>query len=345
VQVTDAEGKVQQVRAARVIIATGSVDGRIPVPGLDLPGVINSEQTLELAELPNSIAIIGGGVEGIEFASLFNALGCKVTVVEMMPTILPMIDDEVARRLHQLLRMSGVNVVVDARARGIAEAADGLKVSFETKKGAEEVVAERVLVAVGRRPNGAGVAPPELGLALNRSAVVVDDRLQTNLPGVYAIGDVTGRIMVAHVASYDGEVAVENALGHHRTADYRSVPNCVFAIPEVATVGLSEKQARETGMAVKITKFPLSASGRASTMGQTNGLVKMICEEGTGKLLGLHVLGPHASDIIAEAALAIRHGLTAADIADTIHSHPTLPEMIHEAALAQSAGAIHFMRM
>jgi len=344
IEVAGTEG-TQQVEAARVVIATGALDGRIPVPGLASPGVINSEQALELEEVPRSIAIIGGGVEGIEFACLFNALGCKVSVVEMMPAILPLIDDELARRLHQILRVSGVNVVVDARAKGVTETAEGLSVAFETKKGAEEVVAERVLLAVGRRPNTAGLAAEELGLALNRGAVVVNERLETNLPGVYAIGDVTGRIMVAHVASYEGEVAVENALGRPRLADYRAVPNCVFTIPEIGTVGLSEKQARESGMAIKVTKFPLGASGRAATMGETNGLVKMVCEEGSGRLLGLHVLGPHASDIIAEGALAIRHGMTAEDVAQTIHSHPTLPETIHEAALGQLTGAIHTMRM
>lgn len=338
-------GGTQQVRAARVVIATGALDGRIPIPGLDLPGVMNSEQALEMEEVPRSITIIGGGVEGIEFACLFNALGSKVTVVEMMPAILPMLDDELARRMHQVLRTSGVSVVVDARARGVTQTGEGLSISFETKKGVEEIAAERVLLAVGRRPNTTGLMAEDVGLAVNRSAVLVNERLETNLPGVYAIGDVTGRIMVAHVAAYDGEVAVENALGRPRLADYRSVPNCVFAIPEIATVGWSEKQARESGIAIRVTKFPLGASGRAATMGEGNGLVKMVCEDGTGRLLGLHILGPHASDIIAEGALAIRLGMTAEDLAHTIHSHPTLPETVHEAALGQLTGAIHTMRV
>ncbi len=201
------------------------------------------------------------------------------------------------------------------------------------------------MMATGNEPHTEGLGLENGGVALKKDAIAGNEYLETSVKGIYAIGDATGGSMLAHVASYQGEIAVENAMGHRRKADYRSVPNCVFSSPEIAAVGMTEEETRSAGIPYKVSRFPFSASSRALTLGRTVGLVKYVCEEGTGKVLGMHIMGPHASDIIAEAALAIQMGATARDIAETIHAHPTLPESIREAALAQFEGAIHFRRV
>ena len=202
-----------------------------------------------------------------------------------------------------------------------------------------------VLMATGREPYTAGLKLETINIAMKGKSVVVNEKLETSVKGIYAIGDVLGENMMAHVASYEGEIAAENALGGSRNADYRAVPTCVFTIPEVAGVGLTEAKAKEKGIHYKASKFPFLVCGRAVAMGETGGLVKLICEADTGKLLGMHVFGPHASDLIAEGVLALQMGATAADIAHTIHAHPTLPEAVMEAAMGQLHGAIHFQRM
>ncbi|MBI4215861.1 MAG: dihydrolipoyl dehydrogenase [Chloroflexi bacterium] len=335
----------QELKTKKVVLATGSVPARIPVPGLDLPGVVTSDDILNLTELPKSLVIIGGGVIGMEFASIFGALGTKITVVEMLPAILPPCDEELARRYHQMARSQGIDINVSAKVKGVRQGQDSLEVVFDTAKGESVAPAQMVLVAVGRSPYTEGLGLAEVGVTMNRRAIAANEHLETNLPGVYAIGDAIGGIMLAHVASHEGEVAVENALGRRRKADYSAVPGCIFTNPEIADVGLSEKEAKDKGIPHKVSKFPFSASGRAQTMGEAQGLVKMICEEGSGKVLGVHILGPRATDLIAEAALAVRLGVTAKDLAHTIHAHPTLPETVMEAAMAQLDGAIHVRRM
>ena len=333
----------QEISGRKVVLAPGSVPARIPIPGLDLPGVVTSDGILDITEIPKSLAIIGGGVIGIEFASLFASLGSKVYVVEMLPAILPPVDEELARRFSQVLRGQGVEVNTAAKVKEIVKAGDGLAVNFDTAKGPQSVNVEMVLVAVGRSPYTEGLGLAEAGITMNRRAIAVNDKMETNLEGVYAIGDATGGIMLAHVASYQGDIAVENALGREpRQASYRLVPNCIFCIPEIAAVGLTEKQAQEQGLPLKVSKFPFAALGRAQTMGETTGLVKLLCHADTGEILGAHILGPRATDIIAELGLAMKMGATAKDLAHTIHAHPTFPEAIYEAALGQFEGSLHY---
>lgn len=335
----------QEVKARKLVIATGSVPARVPIPGLDLPGVVTSDELLEIKEIPESLVIIGAGVIGMEFACIFAALGTKVTVIEMLPQILPPVDEEIARRFSQVLRGQGIQVHVSSRVKEIAASEAGPRVLFEGVKGEQAIEAAMVLVAVGRAPYTEGLGLAELGVAMDRRAVAVNDYLETNVPDVYAIGDVTGRIMLAHVASYQGELAVENALGQRHAADYRAVPNCIFTIPEIAGAGMTEREAKEQGIPYQVSRFPFSALGRAQTMGETTGTVKIICESPSGKVLGMHIMGPHATDLIAEGCLAIQLGATAKDIAHTIHAHPTLPEAVREAALGQLDGALHLRKM
>jgi dihydrolipoamide dehydrogenase len=333
----------QELRARTIIIATGSVPAMPPVPGLGLPGVVTSNEIVTLEEPPENLVIVGGGVIGVEFGSIFNALGTKVTIIEMLPSILTTVDEELARRLHQLLRREGVDVHTKSPLKEIRQAAGGLEVIYEGPNGESAVPASLVLVSTGRKPLTEGLNLERVGVKTEKGAIVVDEHLATSVPGIYAVGDVTGAYMLAHVASHEGEVAVEHALGRDSSVDYRAVPNCVFTMPEVAGVGLMEQEARAQGIAYKKSRFPFSASGRALAMGQTMGLVKMICDQETGRVLGLHIMGPHATDLIAEGALAIQSGATAENIARTIHAHPTLPEAVREAALGQGEGPIHAM--
>lgn len=305
--------------------------------------MLTSDDALKIDELPSSLVIVGGGVIGIEFASIFSSLGTKVTVLEMLPDILPPVDRELSRRLLWLLRRNGVDIRINSLVKRIEPKEKGLSVKFESKRGKGEIDAEKVLVAAGRIPYTEGLNLEDIGIRVESGAVSVDERMETSVPGIYAIGDVTGGVMLAHVASHQGRVAVENALGYERRMDYRAVPNCVFSFPEIASVGLTEQEAKGLGVSYKVSRFPLSASGRALTLGETIGLVKMICEEETGKVLGLHIMGPYASELIAEGALAIRLGATAREISETIHAHPTLSEAIMEAAMGQLEGAIHLL--
>lgn len=336
----------QEIAAKNIIIATGSVSARVPVPGLDLPRVLTSDDILELTEMPQSLAVIGGGVIGMEFASIFNFLGTEVTVIEMLPNILPPVDDEIARRFRMIARRQGITINVGSPVRDVREGEKGLRVFFgPPDREPQSIEAEKVLLAVGRSPYTEGLGLAELGIAMNRRAVAVNDRLETNVEGVYAIGDVIGGIMLAHVASYEGEVAVENALGRNRAADYRVVPGCIFTSPEIATVGMMEQEVREAGINYKVSRFPFSALGRAQALGETEGTVKMICEAETSQVLGVHILGPHATDLIGEAAAVMHAKGTAQDIVHTIHAHPTLPEAMLEAAMGQFEGSLHVRRV
>jgi dihydrolipoamide dehydrogenase len=341
VQIRD--GSREFVEARNVIIATGSEVAMPPVPGLGLPGVVTSKEMLSLEEAPQDLVIVGGGVVGVEFASIFNALGTKVTIVEMLPSILSTVDEELVRRLTQLLSRQGVDIHTNSPLSEVRQGSKGLEVVFQRPQGQAMVSADVVLIATGRAPYTGGLGLDAVGIELHKGAIVVDEYMATNVRGVYAVGDVTGGYMLAHVASYQGEIAVEHALGGRRAADYKAVPNCVFTTPEIAGVGLTEQEVKERGIAYNKSRFPFTASGRALAMGHTTGLVKMLCERDTGKVLGLHIMGPHASDLVAEGAVAIQLGATAADLAHTIHAHPTLSEAVMEAAMGQAEGPIHAM--
>lgn len=352
------DGSRIELETRHVVIATGSVPARPPIAGLDLPGVLTSDQLLALPgvapqgdatplrDLPRRLVIIGGGVIGIEFATLFSALGAQVTVLEMLPRILLPVEVELARRYRSLLKKQGIELVVEARVEEIAPAERGLMVYYQADQQRQAVRADLVLNATGRVPFSEGLGLDELGVIRERGRVQVDERMATNVPGLYAVGDVTGKSMLAHVASRQGEVAAEVIAGHDSRMEYRAVPYVVYSLPEIAGVGLTSQEAKEQGIEVEVGVFPFSANGRALTLGETEGQVRVLCEPGGGRVLGVHMMGPGVSDLIAEATLAIQHGITAREMATTIHAHPTLSEAVAEAARAAAWGeAIHFMKL
>src|SRR6266849_5659638 len=329
-----------KLHAKDIVIATGSAVARIPLPGAEL--TIDSDQILELKAVPRRLAVIGGGVVGMEFAAMFAALGAKVTVLEMLPQVLPMVDADLVAVYTKHLAKQGGEIHTDSKVSEVVKKNGALQVRFSTGGEGGAVDADQVLLAVGRVPYTQGLDAEKAGVKLERGRVVVDDHLRTTADGVWAIGDVIGGIMLAHVASYEGVCAVENIAGHaDRIPDYHAAPNCIYTDPEIAHVGLGEKEAKEKGIAVKVGKFPFAAAGRALTLGQTEGFVKVVADAETGRLLGAHIIGPRATDLIAEAALAVQNGLTLEQLDLTIHAHPTLPESLMEAALAAQGRAIH----
>src|SRR5438477_998675 len=329
-----------QLQAKNIIIATGSAVARIPLPGAEL--TIDSDQILELKEAPRRLAVIGRGVVGMEFAAMCAALGSKVTVLEMLPQVLSMVDADLVTVYAKHLAKLGGEIHTNSKVSEVVKRNGGVQVHFSTGGEGGSVDADQVLLAVGRVPYTQGLEAEKAGVELERGRVVVDDHLRTTADGVWAIGDVIGGIMLAHVASYEGVCAVENIAGHaDRVPDYHAAPNCIYTDPEIAHVGLGENEAKEKGIAVKIGRFPFAAAGRALTLGQTEGFVKVVADAGSGKLLGAHIIGPRATDLIAEATLAIQNGLTLEQIDLTIHAHPTLPESFMEAALAAQGRAIH----
>ncbi len=330
----------ERLQAKDIVIATGSAIARIPLKGAEL--TIDSDQILELREVPKRLAVIGGGVVGMEFAAMFAALGSKVTVLEMLPQVLPMVDADLVAAYAKHLASLGGEIHTDSKVAEVVKNKGALQVRFSTGAEGGAVDADQVLLAVGRAPFTEGLDAEKAGVKLERGRVVVDAQLRTTAQGVWAIGDVIGGIMLAHIASYEGVCAVENIAGHaNRIPDYHAAPNCIYTEPEIAHVGLGEKEAREKGIEVKIGRFPFAASGRALTLGQSEGFVKVVADASSGKLLGAHIIGPRATDLIAEAALAVQNGLTLEQIDLTIHAHPTLPESLMEAALAAQGRAIH----
>src|SRR5256714_3406505 len=329
-----------RLQAKDIVIATGSAVARIPLPGAEL--TIDSDQVLELKEVPRRLAVIGGGVVGMEFAAMFAALGSKVTVLEMLPQVLAMVDADLVAVYSKHLSKVGGEIHTDSKVSEVVKRNGALQVRFSTGGEGGAVDADQVLLAVGRTPYTQGLDAEKAGVKLDRGRVVVDDHLRTSADGVWAIGDVIGGIMLAPVAPSEAVCAVETIAGHgDRVPDYHAAPNCVYTDPEIAHVGLGEQEAKDKGIAVKVGKFPFAAAGRALTLGQTEGFVKVIADAESGKLLGAHIIGPRATDLIAEATLAIQNGLTLEQIDLTIHAHPTLPEALMEAALAAHGRAIH----
>lgn len=344
VSVRAADGQEQTLAAPHVLLATGSLPARPPIPGIDGERVIDSDEALALEAAPASVLVIGGGAVGAEWANVFHAFGSQVTLAEMLPTLLPLEDADMGRMLGRSFSRRGITVHTGARLLEIADGPDGNKVGvLELSDGQQNrVSAEYVMIGIGRRPNTNGLGLDRLGVETDRRGFVqVDDALRTNVAGVLAIGDLTGHQLLAHVASHQGVVAVENLAGHEKAMDYRVVPSCTFTHPEVATVGLSEAAARECGRNVRVGTFPFQASGRALTYGETEGMVKVVADARYGELLGVHIIGANASDLIHEAALAIRLEATLDDLAETIHAHPTLAEAVHEATLAACGEALH----
>ncbi|MDK2928332.1 MAG: dihydrolipoamide dehydrogenase [Bacillota bacterium] len=342
VRVAKEDGTAAELTADRVLLALGSEPARPPIPGLELPGVIDSDAALSLAEVPARLAIVGGGVIGVELASVFAAAGSRVTIVEMLPEILPPVDAELAAQLRGILTDRGLSIKTAAKVLAIEERADGLALKIEVGGQEETIPADKVLVAAGRRPATKTAGLEAAGVKLERGRIVVDEYLETSLPGVYAAGDAIGGTMLAHVGFYEGEVAVENAiLGKKRRVDYKAVPSAVYTSPEVAGVGLTEDEARKQGFQIQVGRFPLAANGKALIENSGRGLVKVIANARYGEILGVHILGPRATDLIAEAALAIGLEATLDEVAHTVHPHPTVSEALREACLAAQGRALH----
>jgi len=334
-----------RIEARHFIIATGSHPARPPIPGLDLSGVLDSQQALELEELPESICIIGGGAIGVEFATLFVGAGMGVTLVERLPRLLPTLDHSLGQRLQRSLKRRGVEVLTRARVTGVETADGGLQITMVTEGGGRQVLLEKVLCAVGRQPNVEGLGLDAAGARYDTSGIQVDDRMRTSVPTIYAIGDVAqGRWQLAHVASHEGIVAAENICGQTTRMHYNAVPACVFSSPEVASVGLSEEEAREQGRDVRVGTFDLNGSSKALVYGEPEGFIKVVAEGEYGQVLGVHAIGPHVSELILEGAMAITLEATLEEFAATIHPHPTVSEALAEAALAVEGRAIHSLK-
>ena len=344
VEVKHEDGSVEILETKNIILATGSSQQLPPVSKESIAQCISSDDALELDHVPGRMLVIGGGVLGVEFACIWNAFGSTVDMVKRSPLILPPIDEEISRRLMPILKRKGITVHGGQYIKEIKEEGGEKVLIAETKEGErQEFRADTVLIAMGRVPFFGGIDLTALGVEHDKYGIKTDERMSTNVPGIWAIGDVVGRTYLAPVASTEGIVAIENIFGHPAKMDYTVVPGCVFSIPECASVGLKELEAKEKGFNVKVSKFPFSANGRAQAIGETDGLVKVVGEADTGRILGVHILGPHADDLIHEAALAMKAGLTARQVAEMIHAHPTLPEAMMEAMHGVQDKPIHFL--
>jgi dihydrolipoamide dehydrogenase len=342
IEVTDEKGQKVVREARKIVIATGSLSADLPIPGIHSEGVIDSTGALQLKEIPDSMVIIGAGPIGLEFGSIFSALGTQVTILEMMPQILPNEDPEVASALEKSLKRFKMQILTSCAVKEIGEGPGGKKIVRASTPAGEKAFESRwVLTAVGRKPNLDGLGLEEVGVKFIKKGVEVNEKMETNVPGVYAIGDVTGQWLLAHFASAQGEVAVENALGHASKLNPRVVPRCVYTLPEVATVGWAEKEAAEAGYKTKVGRFPFAASGKATAIGQREGFVKIVADSKYDEILGVHIVGPHATDLIGEAVVAMQMEATAEEMARSIHPHPTLTEALMESALDVNGMAVH----
>ena len=342
VDVSLTDGSQTQLKARHVIIATGSVPIDLPFLRFDEQRVLSNIGALVIPEIPSHLVVIGGGVIGLELGSVWRRLGAKVSVVEMMPAILPGTDDDVVKEADRVFRRQGLEFHTGTRVTGAEVANERIIVSIERDGQTRTLDASHVLVAIGRKPSLAGIDAAALGLELGpRGEIKVDDRMQTNLPGVLAIGDATGGKLLAHKAEEEGVVAAEVIAGRKSRMHYKSIPSVVYTWPEIATVGLTEREVRESGREYKTGKYPFSANGRARTIGETSGFVKFVADARTDELLGCHMIGPNVSELISEVVLAFEYRGSSEDIGITVHAHPTLSEATKEAALGVLGRAIH----
>ena len=319
--------------ADHIIIATGSVSASLPIPGADLPGILTSKEILDVEEVPHKLCVIGGGVIGLEFASVFRSFGSEVTVLEYCKDILPRFDTDLAKRLKQSLGKRGIEINTQAQVTGISKEGPEYKVTY-LRKGKEEcVVADKVLMAVGRKANVASLNLADVGIEFTPRGIAVDEKtMQTNVPHIYAVGDINGKMMLAHAATFQGIVALDHIMGVENNIDLSVMPAAVFTSPEAASVGMTEDECKEKGIPVKCLKSFFRANGKAVTMGETDGFCKIVVSDTPEKtLLGCHLYGPHASDIVQEACALISCKATLGQFKDIIHTHPTLTEVLQSA--------------
>jgi dihydrolipoamide dehydrogenase len=339
----EGEGGRRTLRAKNILVATGSVPREISVAVTDGKRIVNSDHILGVERIPESLVIVGSGAVGSEFSSIFNTFGSQVTLVEMLPRILPLEDEEISKELERVFRKRKIKALTGTTLVGVDAEGELLRVELENDDGSFSLEAEMLLIAVGRAPVTENLGLEELGIEIDQGYVSVNEFMQTGAPHVYAIGDVVKTPWLAHVASAEGILAVEHMAGDvARPIDYDHVPSVTFCHPEVASVGLSEAVARERGYDLSVGKFPFSASGKAAIEGRTDGFVKLVRETRYDQVLGVHIIGPRATDLIAEACVALRLESTTEELFRTIHAHPTLSEAVAEAAHAAVGHPIHF---
>jgi dihydrolipoamide dehydrogenase len=340
VRVVQKDGTTMDMESDRIIIATGSRPATIPGIPFDGESVITSDDAVQLKNVPKSLLILGAGVIGSEFAFIYRTFGADVTMAEMMPRALSTEDEEMSGLIEREFKKAGIKLVTNTKVERVEKDAEGVMVA--TLSGGRQVKAEMVLVSIGRSMNSGNMGLETVGIIKGRRGeIIVNEKMETGVPGIYAIGDVTGKILLAHVASRQGLVAVENALGGEEKMDYDVVPSGIFTMPEIGSVGLREKEAVEKGTRVRVGRFPYRALGKAHAMGEITGMVKVIADEATDKVLGVHICGVHATDMVHEGALAMKMGATARDLGHMIHAHPTLSEAMMEAAEDVHKTAIH----
>ena len=342
VEVAGTDGKTESYKTKNVIIATGSVPVELPFLKFDEERILSNTGALQIPQVPKHLIVIGGGVIGLELGSVWRRLGAKVTVVELFPTILPGNDEEIVREADKIFRKQGLDIRAGTKVTGGKRNGDKVSIEIEKDGAKETLEADYVLVSVGRKPSLNGIDAAALGLSLGkRGEISVDDQMRTNLPNVFAIGDAVGGKLLAHKAEEEGVIAAEVIAGHKVRMDYKSMPSIVYTWPEIASVGLAEHEVKAGGKKYKAGKFPFSANGRARTMAETSGFVKFIADSETDELLGCHIIGANASDLIQEVVLAFEYRGSSEDIGITVHSHPTLGEAVKEAALGVLGRAIH----
>lgn len=335
------EKGTEKIKADKYIIATGSVPAKPPIPGINSPKCIDSTGALELKEVPKSMVIVGGGVIGVEIANMYSIFGTKVVIIEMMDEILPMMDGELTKMIRAKLLKKGVEIYTSAKVVSFNDTDANIEVLVEMSDKTKKVFSgEKALISIGRRTNTESLNLEKAGIVNDRGRITVNEKMETNVPGIYAVGDCTGQIMLAHIASTQGEVAAENALGHNSIFNSKTNPSCVYTIPEFACVGLTEEAAKAQGIEYLVGKFPLAANGKSMIMGE-DGMIKVIAGKKYKEILGAHIIGPRATDLIGEFALAIGMEATTDEVISTIHAHPTVGEAIKEAALAVENRAIH----
>ncbi|MEW6569926.1 MAG: dihydrolipoyl dehydrogenase [Nitrospirota bacterium] len=342
IAVTSRNGKTEKIATERIIIATGSRPAGLADLPFDGKRIISSDDAVKLEDIPKSLLVVGAGAVGCEFAQIYNELGSEVTILEALPRAVPTEDRDISKVLEKEIKKKKMKLYTGAKAKKIDLRQDGAHV---TLPGGEEIVAQKILVAVGRSLNSNGFGADEIGIERgHRKEIVVNEKLETNVTGIYAIGDVIGGLLLAHVASREGIIAARNIMGADEKIDYSAVPYAIFTSPEIASVGLKEYEAEERGIKISTGYFEFRTLAKSHCIGEIEGFVKMISDARSDRLLGVHIIGPHASDLIHEAALAVRKGLTARDLSETIHTHPTLSEALKEAAEDVRKEAVHIPR-
>jgi dihydrolipoamide dehydrogenase len=343
VEVTAEDGSIQKLAAKNIVVATGSDAASLPGIEIDENSIVSSTGALSLEAVPGKLLVVGAGIIGLELGSVWRRLGAEVTVVEYLDRILPGVDGEIAKQAHRIFEKQGFAFHLSHKVASVDKAKSGLNVSIAPAAGGETSVvpADVVLVAVGRRPVTAGLGLEALGIALDHGRVVIDDRFATNIKGIYAIGDVVRGPMLAHKAEDEGIAVAEILAGQHGHVNYEVIPSVVYTSPEIASVGATEEELQAKGIAYRAGKFPFTANGRARAMRQTQGFVKILADAASDRVLGAHVIGPWAGELIAEFCVLMEFGGSAEDLARTCHAHPTLSEAVREAALAVGKRAIH----